>query len=112
MKDGWILDAAELKGRPLPEWAQDVPELELVDNIYLSAFWDLTTERKYEMGPIPNSSILDFCKDREFDQIVTMIFNAIIRALDKVYLEWVAGERDKSMNKPEPKINVTKPKGA
>lgn len=57
-----------------------------IEHWYWEAFWELSTDRQAGMsdGPIPWSSIKNYCVDSEFA--------IIIRAMDSVYMSHKSGE--------------------
>lgn len=53
---------------------------------YITAFWDLNTERRYELGPIPKSEIIAYAKRLGLDDDLVTLFSFIISGLDDHYL--------------------------
>jgi len=41
----------------------------------------------------------EYCKDMGFDIVISNVFITIIKALDKVYLDWIQAEREKAQPK-------------
>lgn len=93
---GFSIEAALAKGRELPEWYLDEPFLFPGDDFYLSAFDELTTCRHYGMepGPIPWSSILEYGRFHELEPDVFVLFKAVVRQMDKAFLEWMKSKKD------------------
>jgi|GEM_PF-6492535 len=83
---------AKNPNRPIPEEFKKVPELGEFLIFYWEVFWELSTERLVECGPIPGSKILQYSKDFDisYDEL-----QPIIRALDGEYLKYIQEERDK-----------------
>lgn len=65
------------------------------DEFYLSAFWDLCTERSIGMsvGPIPWNRIREYSEFAGLDRPNAFAFAAIIRKLDATYLEHLRGDQ-------------------
>lgn len=80
----------------LPRWYRDEPEQLRGDDVYLRAFWDLSSERQmgFSIGPIPHSKILEHAGRIGLTGTLERGFVQILRALDRAYLEWV-GEQSK-----------------
>lgn len=71
------------RGAPVPAWMFP-PEIEPGADVWYMAFWELSTDRKFPGGPIPNSSILSYeTYDKEG-------FRECIRAMDRAYLEFMS----------------------
>lgn len=77
-------------GRPLPKRIQDAPELRFGLDLYYGAFFDLNSCRMsgWAEGPIPWTSIKDYCIAHELDdeQIEDMFY--LVRAMDNAYLDF------------------------
>jgi hypothetical protein len=70
----------------LPEWYIEEPKLSQFEEIYLSSFWKLNTERFYEGGPIPYS-LIEACGIKlSLDDTMLLVFCYIIQAIDAHYL--------------------------
>lgn len=97
-RDGWQVEAAERKGRPLPEWYQDEPQLWPGDEFYLRAFYELSTCRGVGMsaGPIPWNIAVMYAQYQGLDADSIQPFIDIIRKLDAVYLDDAAAEMEKA----------------
>ena len=91
-----MLEAAISKGRKLPDWYLDEPPLNFGDEIYIKAFWELSTCRQIGMseGPIPWIGIVEYCKHKGIYEVDDFV--EIIRALDSAYLEFRGKEIDAS----------------
>ena len=90
-----MLEIDEARGNPLPEWANNVPELTQAEAWLLRAFWDLSTERQRSgmgMGPVPWSKIRTYGHDSGLDRGAREILKAVVQALDVAYIEWFAEE--------------------
>jgi hypothetical protein len=84
-------------GLPIPDAIADPPELDPGLQWYLSAFFELSTDRSmgFGPGPIPGMAIRDFAKwyqvtADEFDDFVYLI-----RELDAEWLDWTAKQSEK-----------------
>ena len=64
----------------------------------MRAFWDLSTERQlgFTVGPIPVSAIQDYASAKGLPSYMMVLFESVIRAMDKVYLESAEKARKKS----------------
>ncbi|GHC79365.1 phage tail assembly chaperone [Limoniibacter endophyticus] len=62
---------------------------------WLSAFWELSTDRQLSMGvgPIPLASIDNWIGHNDLDEVDGECFKYAVREMDKAYLEYA--------NKPE-----------
>ena len=59
-----------------------------LDTFYIRSFWDLSSERNYEFGAIPWTSILKYGHHVGLDADIIDTFIAIIRAMDAGFIEW------------------------
>lgn len=91
-----MLDAAESKGRSVPDWANTYEWGTIDGDFYLDSFWDLNTERRYDCGPIPHSTVVKYCTDKDIPYPLSYIFRLIVDSLDKAYLTWIGKEREKA----------------
>lgn len=101
---GFSVEAAIAKGRPIPEWALDKPELDPVDMFYINAFYDLNTCRQSNgqaLGPIPWSDIYQYSLFSGLDNENTRVFIRIIGVMDASFL--------KRMYEKVKKANTQKP---
>ena len=64
--------------------------------MYWDLFWELSTERLVEGGPIPGSKIILYSDTFNIDYDDLKV---VIRAMDRVFLEYIQEERDKTMKK-------------
>jgi hypothetical protein len=82
-------------GRPLPAWHLEAPEELPPDAEFIAAFGDLSSERRYEGGPIPASAIRAYALNILYAEDAEFLgdFTAVIRGMDAVYLEWADDER-------------------
>lgn len=55
------------------------------------------------VGPIPWSAIQSYGLAKGFDHATMALFQAVIRAMDGVYLDWVIEEQKKRAPKPSAK---------
>jgi hypothetical protein len=58
------------------------------DDIYLGAFWELSTERSYGqyLGPIPWSKIIFYGDRLGLDDTMMVVFTRVLRELDEAFL--------------------------
>jgi len=92
------VEAAERKGRPLPDWFLEEPELLPGDTFYLEAFWELSTCRSFGngMGPIPWTAIIEYGLRFGLDDDMLAPFVTVIRAMDAEYVHWNSEEAKKA----------------
>lgn len=90
-RDGFSVDAAIAKGRPLPDWYLDQPEIAPGDDFYLRAFNNLGTCRQIGMsvGPIPWDRCIDYAERAGLEPDLIDAFVSVIRAMDAAYLDWL-----------------------
>lgn len=90
--------------RPLPEEFKNPPEINNFIIFYWDLFWELSTERKVESGPIPGSAIIKYSKlfNIDYDDL-----NMIIRSMDNEYMQYLQEERDKKTNQRSTKNTST-----
>lgn len=73
---------------PLPAWyTAGAPRLAAGAQIYIDAFWELSTERDfgYAMGPIPWSKIMEYADRAGLDAVMNRVFLKVVRELDEEY---------------------------
>jgi hypothetical protein len=109
-KDGFSVDAAISKGRELPDWYMDGPDLLPGDEFYLRAFGELSTCRYIGMsaGPIPWTAMVTYGKMVGLDTDAMELFILVLRMMDSEYLEYQNSQIDKP---PPQKRMVKKPHG-
>ena len=97
-KDGFSVEAAAEKGRELPDWYLNSPELKSGDTFYLKAFRDLGTCRSIgmDLGPIPWFHMVHYAELNELEYDITLAFVEIIRVMDDAYLNWIGEQREKN----------------
>lgn len=91
------VEAAAEKGRELPTWFIEEPEVEPGDEFYLRAFRDLDTCRSSSMsiGPIPWRDIIYYAERSGLEEDLIEPFIRVIRLMDSAHREWVAKETEK-----------------
>ena len=108
----WSIETALAKGRELPPWAQNEPELYRGDDFFLTAFFDLGTCRFITdngPGPIPWTAMVEYADRAELFPDVAAGFVRVIRSMDTVYLEWF-GKKQKKMVDEQMKNSKSKAK--
>jgi len=80
-------------GGRLPDWFYDEPVHLPGDELYITAFWELSSERTYGqyLGPIPWGKIIFYGDRLKLDETMMIVFVRILRALDEAFL---ADQRD------------------
>ena len=101
-RDGWAVESARAKGRPLPDWYLAEPELEPSDAYYLRAWSDLSTCRTVESGPIPWWAIQAYARHDGHSADMAEALVIIIRTMDEAYRRWAEDDRRrKSKRNPD-----------
>lgn len=96
------IQARLAKGLPEPEWVQEEPIEQRGDDFYLTAFYQLSSDRQFggnAPGPIPWSSIVQYADRRGLDPDVSIAFEHIIRAIDDTYIKWACNKIKKETPK-------------
>jgi len=97
-RDGFSVEAAIAKGRPLPSWYMDEePEIEPADSFFLRAFGDLSTCRSsgMDLGPIPWTAIVNYGERAGLEPDTIEAFVIVIRTMDGAYRKWHDAEQEK-----------------
>lgn len=104
-EDGWQIETAIAKNRPLPAWADDEPDVFAGDEFYLTAFNELSTCRPIgdATGPIPWDKIVQYASFKGLEYIMIDPFIRIIRSMDSVYLSWIAEKQKKKADEAKAK---------
>lgn len=73
----------------VPDWWDKQPRMVRGDELYLEAFWELSSCRNFGMGvgPIPWNFIVMYGEQKGLDRGMLKTFAYVIRALDEVYLK-------------------------
>jgi hypothetical protein len=74
---------------PIPKKFAEAPDIPLGLDMYLEAFWDLSSCRSagWGVGPIPWTAILDYAHAYGLDPEQTEDLVYYVRVLDKAYIE-------------------------
>ena len=85
------------KGRPLPQWYLDEPEVYPADYFYIKSFDDLNTCRSFGMsiGPIPWRDIIEYAHYQNLEDNFIDHFVSIIRIMDNAYIKQVTKDQEK-----------------
>lgn len=102
-RDGYSVDAAIAKGRPLPEWYVDEPLTMPADDFYFTAFDRLSTCRQLGMGlgPIPWDKVIDYAHRCELDDEMTDAFVTIISQMDQAFRGWHDDQAERGRRQAE-----------
>jgi len=73
----------------LPDWYVNAPEIRETNRIYLQAFWELSTERRFQGGPIPWSQIRLYARENGVADELLPLFEHIVRELDEEFVAYV-----------------------
>lgn len=74
------------------------------DEVYLRAFWELSTERQFGqvVGPIPWSCIVAYGRHVGLDDSMLRVFERVVRSLDEEYLAWLREEQKRKTEQTRP----------
>lgn len=88
-----------LMNQPLPDRILNAPKLNFGLQLYLSAFFDLDSERSHSMGvvSIPNSEIRNYAGHYDFSDDQTEDLLYVIRQMDNAHTKRMA-DKLKSKN--------------
>lgn len=94
-RDGFSVDSAKKKGRPLPQWYLNRPDAVPFEEFYHQAYFDLCTTRSTGEipGPIPWDKIIMYSDRCELENDNEVFFCQLMRSMDVVYLSHVMEER-------------------
>jgi hypothetical protein len=100
-KEGFSVDAAIAKGRELPEWFLEEPDLPPGGQFFFQAFQDLSTGRQWgeHPGPISWQSIVAYAAYHSLDESATDVLLNVIRTMDNAYLDWLGEQIKKAQAK-------------
>lgn len=72
-----------------------------MESFYLTAFWDLSTERQQgeNLGHIPWSAARLYAYEYGLDGDMIHVFWNMVKSLDATFLGYVHGERKKEMDR-------------
>lgn len=92
------------EGHPLPPKIANAPELRFGLELYFGAFLDLMTSRSGAGdGPIPWTTIAEYAKAYEFDEVQTEDLFFHLTRMDAVYLKWLRAKQPSTGKTPPPK---------
>jgi hypothetical protein len=94
----FIVKSCMQSGMPLPDFIKNEPELMPGLEIFLQAFWDLSTCRQMGMGlgPIPWTSVQEYCTINGGSEEFNRDMHFHIRQLDAAYLAWCSDKNKES----------------
>ncbi len=99
-RDGFSIEAAIAKGRDLPDWYLDEPEVLPGDQFYMQAFFELSTCRNYsamgDMLPIPWTAIVHYGNLHGLKGLMLDHFCTCVRAMDNAYMDWRRESQEKA----------------
>lgn len=86
-----------------PPWLQNMPELELGNELALMAFYELCGDRQsgFGAGPIPWTAVDAWCRAHEIRGFQRESLHFLIKNLDLAYLQWSKENAPKPPPKPE-----------
>lgn len=88
------------RNQPLPRWVEDCPDLGPGEELFLQAFFELSTERAigWATGPIPNSKMVEWGERAGLDSTTMRLFTRVLKTMDDAYLTWANQERKAASN--------------
>ena len=93
-RDGYSVEAAEIKGREFPQWFLDRPDEDFNDGFYIRAFDILNTCRVGgDQGCIPWNHIIQYGQREGLDDDMLNVFIIVIMTMDAAYRNWVMEQR-------------------
>lgn len=87
-RDGFSVDAARKKRRPLPQWYLDEPDDPPGASLFYDAFRDLTTERPPDGGAIPWSKVMAYADRKGLAPDVADALWTVMRKMDQAERQW------------------------
>lgn len=90
-----IAKQAVQAGKEIPDRIKNAPSLEIGLDLYLSAFFDLESDRQigFGIGPISWSVVNEYTKANQFDDEQRQKLQRYVKAMDSVYLSHVNKEK-------------------
>jgi hypothetical protein len=84
-----IAKQAVQAGKEIPDKIKNAPSLEIGLDLYLSAFFDLESDRQigFGIGPISWSVVNEYAKAYHLDEIQCEKLHRYIKMMDSVYLK-------------------------
>ncbi len=97
VKEQLIVDECNRLGEPIPDKIANAPTLDAGMDFFISAFFELSTERQlgFGEGPIPISAIHAYSRHYEMTDDEEYEFIDVIRELDAAYLKKQAKKQAK-----------------
>lgn len=86
------------RGRPLPDWYKDAPDMRPGDPFYLRAYDELCSERHFSdgtIGQIPWSKIVQYHQTYNLDDDLLDPLIYIIRCMEKADLDLIRQENER-----------------
>jgi hypothetical protein len=101
------------KGRELPAWYLDEPELLPADGFYLRAFGELNTCRGaagFGLPDIPWSAIVQYGYHVGLEDDMIEPFTVVIRRMDEAYRRWYDAETERRSRRSETESKPGEPR--
>lgn len=95
--DGFSVQAAIAKGRELPEWYYNEPDIDIAEEYLLKIFCDLDTCRRFSPGPIPWTDIVHYIDRLDYGNELSGTIEKIIRLVDTEFLSILDKEKPKKV---------------
>jgi len=99
MREEYSILSGLKKGRDLPDWFLEQPQVLRGEEFYIQAFWDLTSERAIGqgmLGRIPWSKAIEYALRNDVEPDMLDAFWRIIYGMDSGYLEQQRDEYSKA----------------
>ena len=105
-RESFSIEAAEEKGRKLPDWCSEVPEIQPGEELYLKAFWILSSCRPtgFSLGLIPWTAIELYTSKLNLDEDIKELTIKVVMALDQFYVKDENERLEKKNKKPTSSI--------
>jgi hypothetical protein len=87
-RDGFSVDAARKKKRPLPDWYLDEPPDPPGSALFYDAFRDLATCRPPDGGAIPWDKVMAYADRKGLASDVTDVLWTVMRKMDQAERKW------------------------
>lgn len=92
------IEQSSRSGQPIPAPILNAPEVEMGLELYLKAFWELSTCRTFTgfgQGPIPWSAVATYCSFHGMEPDETEDFFYVINKVDDAFLKALKEKRDR-----------------
>jgi len=89
--------------KPVPDKIANPPPLPPGCELFVTAYFELDTERRFPGGRIPYSTITSWCDENGIDdREQRQLLHEHVKTMDLAYLQWAAEKQAKANKQPEP----------